>query len=343
MGLLSSKDRRARVIANAELELPLDGPGFGLFVLAAFDEDLVFALLELHGELVLVELGSAMVFISGEDELTVEPDLPAVFAAEADLGLALFARLKLSVRITRDLFEHGVGLVEVDLAVFVGAGEVGPFYLAGLAGVGGGEVDLLFGWEDGVEALALDVREGGDELPTAHETEVRRKIDGAAEVLEFFGEVFDLVFIASAFHGLLEGDQSGVLLALFQRFIASAGEFRHRMAAEFAARIFEQLRGDFLGQLRLRTLDDVKGDDTRRGAVLRVHKEGLHGLDGQLLRLDGLIHDDPDSGTQPVFSEWIGAVHGGEDFRQGGGICLGDLLPGGGSFFIAFTFLLDRT
>ena len=106
-----------------------------MFVLAAFDEDRVFALLEFHGQFVLIQFGAAMVFITSEEEFAIEPDFPAILTAEPDLGIACLDRIKLGVGIAGDLFEHGEGLVEVDLAVVILAGEVDPFCLGVFAGI----------------------------------------------------------------------------------------------------------------------------------------------------------------------------------------------------------------
>ena len=68
-------------IADAKLEVPFFGPGLEFLVLAAFEENGIFPLLEGDGEFVLIDAESAVVFIATEDELAVEPELESVVGA----------------------------------------------------------------------------------------------------------------------------------------------------------------------------------------------------------------------------------------------------------------------
>jgi hypothetical protein len=70
------------------LELPFLGPVFDQFVLGHLDEDGVGSLFEVYGEAVLIDPGSAVVFLTGEDQFAIQPDFPTVFAAQAQLGWA---------------------------------------------------------------------------------------------------------------------------------------------------------------------------------------------------------------------------------------------------------------
>ena len=74
---------RFRGIADPQLELPLNGPVLFLLVLAEFEQDRVAPLPEFHGHYVLIDTLSPMVFITFEDQFSIQPDLPGVLAAES--------------------------------------------------------------------------------------------------------------------------------------------------------------------------------------------------------------------------------------------------------------------
>lgn len=66
--------------------MPFFGPDLEMLVLAAFEENGVFPLLEGDGEFVLIDAESAVVFIATEDELGVEPVLESVVGSQSQLG-----------------------------------------------------------------------------------------------------------------------------------------------------------------------------------------------------------------------------------------------------------------
>ena len=64
------------------------------------------------------------------------------------------------------------------------------------------------------------------------------QIDGLAEVLEFFGQVLDLIFIAGAVHGLEISIGRLVFAALSQFFITCLKQLCHGVTTQLAAWIF---------------------------------------------------------------------------------------------------------
>ena len=79
-----------------------------LFVLAKFNEDFVFPFLEFGREDVLVDPLSSMIFGTGEEKLSIEPDLPCILATQSELQLAILGKLKSIVGVGNDLLQLSV-------------------------------------------------------------------------------------------------------------------------------------------------------------------------------------------------------------------------------------------
>src|ERR1043165_4756531 len=85
-----------------------------------------------------------MVFLPAKGELAVQPDFPAVLRSKPQLDRLILVRGEFAVSISRDSFQSGVSLVDVDNPVFVGAPQILPTGLSGFSLGLRGLIDLLF-------------------------------------------------------------------------------------------------------------------------------------------------------------------------------------------------------
>ena len=80
------QNSRPRRIADANLKLPILCPVFRLFVLADLQQDSVRSGLQQHRRPVLVHPRRQMIFLVGEHQLSVDPQLPAIRRSEPNLN-----------------------------------------------------------------------------------------------------------------------------------------------------------------------------------------------------------------------------------------------------------------
>ena len=268
-----------------------------------------------------------MVLVAGKEQLAVQPHLPAVLAADADLRRAVLGAEEIGGRIAHHAFLHAKGLVEVDLAVLVRAGEVHPPGLLGLALVGGVKLQLLLRRILRGKATPVRIAERRDHLPAHEEAEVPGQVHLLAQLAQLLGQCLDLVLITRRRQPFAKGHDGGVLVLLFQRRIAGIDQLGHRMAAQVGAGVLQQRRGQILCQLFIGAMDQVKGHHACAGAVVRVLEKRHQRLHRQLLGLQRLVRQHAHGGPQPVFRQRVGPVHALQHLRQHGGVRLHDLLP----------------
>ena len=283
-----------------------------------------------------------MVFVASEEQLAVQPDLPAVLAAKPQLDRACLVRIKFGVSVAGDFLERADGLVQIHEAVITLRLEILPLHLAVEAVVFGVQVDALLGREHLLEAGAVLVIERSDDLPVGHPAEHARQADGRAELLQLLRDVLDLVHVARGLdRGLIFGHRVIRLAGLGER-----GGFVEQklnsVASQLRARVIAQ-PGD--QALRLRGIvahDEFVGEAACARMMLGVAHELLQGGDGQLAAGGQLARGDGvHGGAQPVQGESIRAIHRSENGRQCGGFGGGELFPRFGSLGVAEPFGAD--
>ena len=80
------QDGRAQRVADSQLELPVLGPRFGLFVLADLEQDRVAAGLELALADILIDAVTRVIDVIGGQQFAVQPDLVGVDTTQTQLA-----------------------------------------------------------------------------------------------------------------------------------------------------------------------------------------------------------------------------------------------------------------
>ena len=268
-----------------------------------------------------------MVLIPCKQQLAVQPDLPAVLAADADLRRAVFRAEKIRRRIAHHALLHAKGLVEVDLAILVRARELHPLRLLGLAFIDRIKLQLLLRRIHRVKAIAVRIAERRNHLPVHQKSKMLRQVHLLVQCAQLLRQHIDLVLIPRSAQALSISHNRRCVVLLLQRRISRCDQLRHRMPSQVRARVLQQRRRQLLRQFLVCPVDQIKRHHPCSGAVLRVLQKRHQRRHRQLLRLQRLIRDHAHRRPQPVFRQRIRPVHALQHLRQSGRIRLHDLLP----------------
>lgn len=297
------------------MELPFLGPVLHVSVLAEFDEEGVGAFVEGDGHAVLVDPRAAMVFVATEEEFAVDPEFPAVLAAEAEFGGTCDGAIEHGGGVAGDLFEFAEWPVQVDFSIVLTCSGFCPSDFPVLAIVFRIEEQFLFWGEGFVKTGEVGVVEGADDAPVGEEAEMFWEIDIFTECAEFGGDGVDLFLVAGGIErGSERFDGFAFVFGWFQGFSGFDEEFDCVMS-EFDTWVIGEGGDEACGFLGSDAEEDLVGEAPGSGVIFGIGEERVEFACGDgAVGGQGAIDDGVDGGAEVVGGEVVGFTDGGEEF-----------------------------
>ena len=242
LGPIGGEDRLAARIANAQLKFPILGPVHGLLVLADFEQDQIPARFQLAASDVLIHRAVGVIHLGRRKQRAVEPDLVGSFRSQPQFDGPRLVALELGHGVRHHAHVLADRLVQVDHAVFIAGVVRVPTNLAALHRIRSGHVNRRLRRIGHVEALALMIIEGTQQLPIEQEPVMVGQVDRMPQLLERLGHQLDLVQIAGRVQCLAIGRECQIGVLRGRRFFRGQQDASHGVAAQLQAGVIEHLR-----------------------------------------------------------------------------------------------------